>query len=316
MSAHYTATNIPGLPGSSNTLSLVYNISNKAPGLETPPEDEADQPHYVPGATSLISTAFFSGSHNSISDVVFRSSDGVMFYVGTDDILHKSGNAFEPFLGSSLSEERFKIRNGAIIDIPESSAVLDVILHTLYHISCARHAPTIDDIEEAVYRMPVYGIDPKAHIVPANPLFDLLLSKAPLYPLRIYTLAGHFRAHELALKTSSHLLSYNLANLTDEISIRMGPIYLNKLMALHLNTVDSLKKIILQPPDPHGRSNLCGSDEQKALARAWALSASYLAWDSNPGELARNARVPNFRHRCHYSNFLTVVFFRMEKMSR
>lgn len=273
------------MPGPSNKLSSVYGFSSKAPGLETPPNDDFDD-DFAPEAASIISSTFFSGSHNSISDIVFRSSDGVLFYANAHDLLRASGSAFEQFLGSALSEERFQVDTGAVIDVPESSGVLDIIVHTLYKLSCARHLPTIDDIERAVYHMPVYGVDPKAHIVPTNPLFDLLLSHAPLYPVRVYTLAGHFRAHELAVKTSSYLLSYNLADLSDEISIRMGPIYLNKLMALHLNAMESLKRIILQPPNAHARTKICDSNEQKKTARAWALAASYLAWDSNPGKFS------------------------------
>ncbi|PPQ69912.1 hypothetical protein CVT25_002470 [Psilocybe cyanescens] len=244
--------------------------------LITPPDEE-------PGSTRpevvSISSSFFPGSHNAVSDIILRSSDTVLFYVNANAILRTSKNVFEKFLGFSLDDKRFQ---DTIIDIPESAVVLNIIVHTLYGLSCAKHNPPFEDLETAINRMPAYGLIPKVYIVPSSPLFDLLLSHAPIYPMQIYTLAGHFGIHDLAVKCSSHLLSYNLADLTDDMCKRMGPTYLKRLMCLHLNILDALKSIILQPPYPHPANRNCDHNEQKKLGRAWALAASYLAWDSRP----------------------------------
>uniref|UniRef100_A0A8H8CR96 BTB domain-containing protein n=1 Tax=Psilocybe cubensis TaxID=181762 RepID=A0A8H8CR96_PSICU len=245
--------------------------------LITPPDEEPSCPTR-PEVLS-ISSSFFPGSHNAVSDIILRSSDAVLFYVNSQTILKTSKNAFDKFLGFSLDDKRFR---DTIIDIPESAVVLNIIVHTLYGLSCAKHNPSYEDIETAINRMPAYGLIPKLYIVSSSPLFDLLLSHAPIYPIQIYSLAGHFGIHELAVKCSSHLLSYNLSNLTDETCKRMGPKYLKRLMCLHMNIIDSLKTIILQPPYPHGATRQCDLDEQKKLSRAWALAASYLAWDSRP----------------------------------
>lgn len=214
------------------------------------------------------------------SDTVFRSADGVLFYVNAKAFIKVSKTIFEAFLGGSLEDKRFR---DTIIDVPESSSILNIIIHTIYGLSCAKHSPPFDDIETAVNRMPVYGLTPSAHIMPSSPLFELLLSHAPVQPIRIYALAGHFGIEELAIQTSSHLLSYDLSDLTDELAKRMGAVYFKRLMCLHMNLLDSLKATILQPPRPHPATEACSFVEQKKLSRAWALAASYLAWDSRPG---------------------------------
>ncbi|KAF8148625.1 hypothetical protein B0H34DRAFT_204696 [Crassisporium funariophilum] len=226
-----------------------------------------------------VSSSFFPGSHRWVSDTIFRSSDSVLFYVNLEVMLQASSNAFHRVLVGPLEE---KLIGDVIIDIPESSVVLNIILHAMYGMSCARHSPTMEELETAVNRLPFYGITPKIHIVPSSPLFELLLSHAPLARLRLYVLAAHHDLYELAVRTSSHLLSLDLSDITDDIAKRMGPIYLKRLMCLHLTCLETLKAIILLPPHPHPTTRKCTFVEQKQLSRAWTLAASYLAWDSKP----------------------------------
>lgn len=244
--------------------------------MMTPPEPPANE-----GAQIIsVSSSFFSGSHNGASDIILRSSDKVLFYVSSSTISTSCAHAFEEFLGFSLDAQRAR---GAIIDIPESSIVLDIVMHALYDLSCAKHNPPFEDIETAIDRMPVYGLTPKDYVRLGSPLFELLLSHAPLYPMPIYALAGHFDIEELAVKTSSHLLSYHLPDLTDEVAKRMGARYLRRLMSLHMRLFETMKTLVLQPPHPHPVTPYCTFDDQKKLSRAWALVASYLAWDFKPG---------------------------------
>ncbi|KAF9482932.1 hypothetical protein BDN70DRAFT_874347 [Pholiota conissans] len=249
--------------------SLLSQISGEA--VAPKPSDKEDM--------VSVSSIFFPGSHKPPSDTIFRSSDTVLFYVHCNTILKASRQAFEIFLKAPLSEPQFR---NAVIDIPETSSILNIILNTVYGQSCAKNSPDFDDLEKAVDQMPLYGIPPTKHLLPDTPLFDTLISHAPIYPIRVYALAGKFNAYELAVKTSSHLLSYRLSELTDELAIKMGAIYLRRLMTLHMTLIDTLKTIILQPPPPHPSTRTCDFVEQKKLSRAWALAASYLAWDSRP----------------------------------
>jgi len=226
-----------------------------------------------------VSSTFYPGSYKRPADTILRSSDSVLFYVNSQEIVRTSPDAFKTLLGASLEDKSFR---HTFVDIPDHSGVLNVILHVFFDLSPARHSPALEVLETAVARMYTYGLIPSNHIIPSKPLFDLLLSHAPISPIRVYTLAAEYGLHDLAVQTSSHLLSYPLSDISDEQAKRMGAKYLRRLMTLHFTRVEELKRIILNPPPPHPATMDCDFAEQKKLSRAWALAASYLAWDSRP----------------------------------
>ncbi|KAG2018688.1 hypothetical protein CC2G_008096 [Coprinopsis cinerea AmutBmut pab1-1] len=224
-----------------------------------------------------VSTSFCPGAHPLESDVIFCSSDGVLFYLHSQVIVTAAPNAFFAFLSGKGS-----IVNGGPISIPESSTTLNIILHTLYGTSCAQNSPSLDDLIQAVDRMPFHGIAPQRLIVPKTPLYMLLLSYAPLRPIEVYALAGFHCLEELAVHVSSHLLSFPLSTISDELATRIGSVYLKRLFLLHVHRLDALKDALLQPPHPHAPTKECTFAEQKKLTRAWALASSYLVWDATP----------------------------------
>ena len=232
-----------------------------------------------------VSSTFSPGSHKGIPDTIFRSSDAVLFYVNSATLLRVTKRAFEPILKSSLEEK--SLRN-KIINIPDNSPILDAILHVFYDISLFRPSPpSLDVLEAAVSRMDMYALAPPSYITPSTPYFEALYSHAQLGPhiaVRVYALAGQYSLHSLAIQTSPLLLSYTLSDLSDDLAKRMGAKYLRRLMSLHLTRVDELKRIIIFPPYAHPPMSGCSLTDQKSLARAWALAASYLAWDTRPGE--------------------------------
>jgi len=226
-----------------------------------------------------VSTTFFPGAHSLESDLCFSSSDSVLFYAHSQIILAASEKAFSSFLSGSLSEEN--IRN-VILNIPEESAVLNIILHALYNISCAQHSPSLQTLVMAVNRMGHYDINPKEHLAPGTPLYMLLLSHAPLHPMDVYSLAANFDLEDLAVNSSSHLLSYPLSLMSDEVALRMGPIYLKRLVCLQIERTTALKNILLIPLPPHPPTKECSFSDQKKLTRAWALASTHFAWDTRP----------------------------------
>jgi len=159
---------------------------------------------------------------------------------------------------------------------------LNILLYTVYDISCAHHSPTFPSLVTAVNRLPVYGIRPKVRIAPSTPLFSLLLSHAPLFPLELYALSASHDLYDLAVSTSPYLLSFPLATLTDEMAERIGPVYLKRLFFLHFGRSDAMKRVLLPPPNLHAPTASCDFAEQKKLTRAWTLASAYLAWDARP----------------------------------
>jgi len=167
-----------------------------------------------------------------------------------------------------------------MIVVQESSEVLNVVLHTIYDISCVQYCPSFNTIAAAIASMKTYGVPLRERIAPSTPLFSVLMSHAPLVPLQVYTLAASHDLYDLAALTSSYLHSFSLASLTDEMAEEMGPVYVKRLFFLHYGRADALKRILLAPPHPHAPTQECDFTDQKKLTRAWALASAYLAWDA------------------------------------
>ncbi|KAI6034192.1 hypothetical protein BKA83DRAFT_26402 [Pisolithus microcarpus] len=163
-----------------------------------------------------------------------------------------------------------------VVPLPESSVELNIVLHAIYDMSCSHYSPSFEAIVSALSVMDAYGISVKKYVARSTPLYNLLLCHAPIYPLELYALAASHDLYDLAVPTSSHLLSFSLASLTDDMVDRIGPRYLKRLFFLHFGRSDALKRLLLPPPHPHPPT------EQKKLTRAWALASAYLAWDARP----------------------------------
>lgn len=239
-----------------------------------------------PDANELVSvsTTFFPGAQNHAlpPDLVFLSSDSVFFYVHTHVLLSASHNNFNSLLAPSTKAEPGPM--GPVILIPESSTILNIVLHAVYDLSCSHYSPSFESLAAALNAMTTYGISLQTHIAPTTPLHSLLLSHALIYPLELYALAASYDLYDLAVPASAYLLSFSLASLTDDMAERIGPKYLKRLFFLHFGRADALKRLLLPPPHPHPPTPTCDYSEQKKLTRAWALASAYLAWDARPGK--------------------------------
>jgi hypothetical protein len=152
---------------------------------------------------------------------------------------------------------------------------------------CAHYAPNYEQLSATLKAFPKYGLHPPSLISAGSPLFDSIAALAPTRPLDVYALAAGSEIHDLAVRTSAHLLSISLANINDTQAEAMGPVYLKRLFFLHLGRVDALKRLLLVPPSDHLPTMTCGREERAQLTRAWALAAAYLAWEGRPGECTK-----------------------------
>ncbi|KAJ7591132.1 hypothetical protein C8J56DRAFT_553646 [Mycena floridula] len=207
-------------------------------------------------------------------DLALLSNDSVFFYVHSSRLLAASDNQFRSLLSN--------VGNSFVVSVPESSQVLNIILHAIYDLSCASYSPSFETLVAAVNRLPIYGVRPIDRILPKSGLYSSLLSHAPLFPLDVYALASCFDLYDLAVSTSPHLLSYQLSSLTDDQAQRIGPIYLKRLFFLHMGRSDALKRALLVPPHPHPPTSDCDFTEQRKVNRAWTMAAAYLAWEARP----------------------------------
>ncbi|KAF9461771.1 hypothetical protein BDZ94DRAFT_1167148 [Collybia nuda] len=231
-------------------------------------------------ADVYVSNAFYPGAYGLDADLVFRSSDSVLFYVHSHVLSAASEHAFRPILPGPISDRQ---HDTPIVHVPETSDVLNIIIHALYSVPYSQYSPSFTALVTAVDRMLYYEIDPKQHIVPSNPLHAQLLSYAPFNQLELYALAARHDIYDVAAHASSHLLSYPLFTISDEMATRMGAVYLKRLLSLHADRLCALKNIILVPPLPHLSISSCGADGRLLLVGAWATATSRLAWDAQPG---------------------------------
>ncbi|KAJ3806100.1 hypothetical protein F5876DRAFT_91204 [Lentinula aff. lateritia] len=205
-------------------------------------------------------------------DIALVSVDAVIFYVHSHVVLGASNNAFRSLIPSTPTEAH------PVIHVPESSTTLNIILHAVYHMPFSQHY-SFEDLSTAVNQLHVYGVPPKLYVSQDTHLFKLLLSYAPTLPLKVYTLAAKHNLLDLAVATSSHLLSFDLSNLTEETAEAIGSEYLRRLFFLHMGRLDALKRLLSSPPNSHPPTADCNA---KDLTRAWALASAYLAWDLRP----------------------------------
>ncbi|TFK26562.1 hypothetical protein FA15DRAFT_667252 [Coprinopsis marcescibilis] len=226
-----------------------------------------------------MSTSFYPGSYSFPSDIIFASTDNVLFYVHSRVIAQSEETAFLPYLHHPQNAYD---REHNIVAIPEGSTTLSIILHTLYGSSSAPNSPNFMTLSAAVDRMPVYGITPKRHILPGTHLFNQLMMYAPLQAIYVYALAAHHGLAEVAMKTSSHLLGFNLSTIDDDIAQKIGPTYLKRLFLLHLRRTETLKKLLSQAPHPHAPKKDCTFEDQKKFNRAWVLTTAYLLFEGRP----------------------------------
>lgn len=167
--------------------------------------------------------------------------------------------------------------------VPEHSSVFNIVLHAIYDMSCTQYSPPFDTLVEAVNALKAYGVTPKSVITPSRPLYDILFTHAASRPLDLFAIACQNNLHDLAVATSSYLISFSLSTISDDIAKQIGPIYLKRLFFMHLGRAEALKNMLLPPPYPHTPTPACDYGQQKLLTRAWTLASAYLTWDAQAG---------------------------------
>ena len=299
---------LPTLPTQPSPYSPPKTVAPSALEAETLADDCASlQAPSVPEPSTQVlsvSTAFNLGTFPTSRppDTVLVSSDETLFYIH-GKILSKT--SFWSAVAGGSAEQRTSADAGrsAILlsvypcPLPQDSKKvwlkvmnvtadeLNIILHALYNTSCAIHSPTVGTLDQAIDKMAsLFGISVNTVICPGNEVYNYLLNIMPLQPLRIYALAAHHRIHTMAVRASSHLLSYPIGAISDEECLRMGAIYLRKLIILQMERKERLVELLFSPPRPHPSIPGCGQGESKLVEALWAGALVNLTYDMRAGE--------------------------------
>ncbi|KZT67166.1 hypothetical protein DAEQUDRAFT_767397 [Daedalea quercina L-15889] len=263
------------LAGPPEGLDAIEHIMDT--GVGTPME----RPNAERGITIDVSTTFQPTVlvDNLLPDLVLVSSDHVHFYVHRHLILAASCNAFDGFLTPTPPPSD---GSTPTVAVPEPADVLNIVVHAIYGLPVAQFVPPFETVSAAFDALLAYGVALHPLVLPGSPLHVLVLSQAPLRPIEAYALAAHHDLYALAVPVSSHLLSYALSELTDDLAARIGPIYLKRLFFLHNGRMEALKGLLLHPPRGHDPTRECNTAQQQRLTRAWALASAHLVWDARP----------------------------------
>ncbi|RDX49677.1 hypothetical protein OH76DRAFT_1403570 [Lentinus brumalis] len=281
----YADNSLQERPGSSRATP--FQVPTPPPSESGSPvcpwDDTPDPAGDIPANIVISISATFHPTSDILPtrpDTMLLSSDDVFFYTHRATMLAKSTNHWTGLM-PSLSTLRSS-DTSMVVPCPEPAPVLNVVLHVVYELSCAFYKPSLDVISAAIDAMAAYGIPPKDHIAPSTPLYALILAQAPTNPIAAYVLAASHDLYSLAVPVSSHLLSFPLRSLTDELTEKIGPAYLKRLFFLHYGRLEALRRLLRAPPHPHTPTDRCDFADQQGMTRAWALSSAYLAWDARP----------------------------------
>ncbi|KAF9054710.1 hypothetical protein BJ165DRAFT_1399883 [Panaeolus papilionaceus] len=124
---------------------------------------------------------------------------------------------------------------------------------------------------------------PDSH--PAHmPDIVLITSDSVLFHVCTSLIISQSRHHleDLAINSSSFLLSISPGNITDEQAESMGAVALKRLLLLHSNRVESLRDLLLQVPKYHPVTEECSFTDQRAVSRSWKMASAAILWVAGP----------------------------------
>ncbi|THH21313.1 hypothetical protein EUX98_g8409 [Antrodiella citrinella] len=258
-------------------------IQNATPA-DTPLADTQPNMQYAPQTAYSVSHTFHAGfvANGQTPDTILVTPDHILFHAHTMYLSVTSQNGFNGLVDPAAAGP---VTPGVpmIISVPEDAILFNVVIHTIYHLSCCEYNPPLDILLSAVNVLKRYGIHPQDVVVPTMPLYEHILLEAPRKPLDVFIVAAENRLEDLAVATSAHLHSLQLPDITDEMAERIGSLYLKRLIQLHVDRANDLKRALLDTPKTHLDTVDCGYVEQKNLERAWALAAANLLLTVQPG---------------------------------
>ncbi|KAG8752138.1 hypothetical protein FRC14_007303 [Serendipita sp. 396] len=226
--------------------------------------------NYQPNEELSISTTFYP-REDYPGDLFLITNDNVYFVVHKRVLFEHSSNKFGGYLDDPAL---------SWFQVPESSTILNLILHVLYDFDPSSYKPTLAQISILLDTLPLYGVDVIASFSEGKNLFKITLDHSLVSGLETYALVCKHSLEVLAVKCSHNLLSTPLYSLTDEHCISMGPIYLRRLVFLHLGRLERLRSLLKPPPKSHTPSLLCDAlDQRTRLEKPWKEAVNELCWD-------------------------------------
>lgn len=187
-------------------------------------------------------------------------------------------------LNGLLPDEYVDLQDNAALSVPETASTLNILLHVLYNISCARYQPSFACLSDTTAVLRKYGLKPASVLARGQPLYNALLFIAPLNPIETYALAASEGLEDLAVAVSSYTLGMKpYDHLTPELVEAMGALYLHRLMNLHGKRLDGLRELLEAKIFSHAATPHCSAMDQQVVSKAFELAAAQIFYDATPG---------------------------------
>lgn len=157
--------------------------------------------------------------------------------------------------------------------------------------SFERYGPSITALTRALGCLPQLGL-----AIPdtSSEVWSILLRHAPTNPMAVYSTAAAYAMDSVCTLASQYTLTVPLAHLTTAEALAIGPVYLRRLMFLHLGQLDALKRILRQPPEFHEPVPACGATGRRWLTTSWMAVVTDLLLQDNPQTTTAGMLVSSF----------------------
>ncbi len=123
-----------------------------------------------------------------------------------------------------------------IIELPYSSKVVNLLLHEVYdnRVKDVTRSETLSDLSSTIRALGEYGIPFETSLSESSMLFGVLSSHCQQSALDVYALAASHAPylHPLAMHASSFLLSLEFSQISEQIAVTIGSVYLLQLYKL------------------------------------------------------------------------------------
>lgn len=218
------------------------------------------------------------------SDILVVSSDNVCFAVHSHRLLSVSANNFANLLAHPLPPS-YVHTSVPTFPTEETSDVLNVVLHSLYGLSCDMYKPPFECIAASVPAFKKYGLVPlESYLARGTPLFNTLLYHAPLRPIETYALAAADSLEDLAVASSAYALTVKLYTVPNELIEPIPPTYLARLIGLQGTRMSTLKTLLEIQLYPHTAKPYCSAEKRREVSESYKLACAKVYYDATPGQ--------------------------------
>jgi len=216
------------------------------------------------------------------ADLILLATDAVFFYAHRSVLLRESSNNFGGLVIPRHVRDKHLPLNGSrppdVVIADYQPAVLNVVLLAVYDFPMRSCDPTLETLCDVVPALTNLGYNLSSIAAPQSELFGLLLEAAEGEPFWLYAIAAQHDFEELAIPASRFTLGKSIGDLPNELAEQMGPIYLKRLLVLHHEHGDTLKRLvappILHPPtDDYPK---CDSEVQVRVKQAWTVVSAHV----------------------------------------